>query len=56
MVILNRWAALRMTDEMEVTNFMQEVYGLLNELDAIGQPQANTIVAHKILNALPQPF
>jgi hypothetical protein len=56
MALRNKWAALRMTDNIDVGTFMHIVSETLNDLRSIGVIVDNDTAVHKILTELPQKF
>jgi hypothetical protein len=53
MALCNKWAALKMIDNMDVGTFIQIVSETLNDLRSIGVIVDNDMVVHKILTKLP---
>jgi hypothetical protein len=56
MALRNRWAALRMTDSMDVSSFMQIVQEIISDLRNAGVIIDNDTAVHKILTELPPKF
>ena len=56
MVLQNKWFEAKMLESMDVSSFMQLIYGLLKELGARGQQIDDAIVVHKILTHFPSRF
>jgi hypothetical protein len=56
MALRNKWAALRMTDGMDVASFMQAVSEIISDLRNVGVIIDNDTAVHKILTELPERF
>jgi hypothetical protein len=54
MALRNKWTALKMTDNMDVSSFMQAISETLNDLKNAGVEIDNDTTVHKILTELPQ--
>lgn len=53
MILRNKWQDARMTESMDVSSFMQLIYGLLKELRAANQVIDKATTVHKIFTNLP---
>lgn len=56
MTLRNKWHDCKMTDDMDVSTFMQVVYNLLKDSRLANQVMDDPLVVHKILTHLPNRF